>query len=78
MTMPAKKKLSFEQSMDRLEEIVLLLEKGEEPLERSLTLFEEGAGLLRSCSGLLENAEQKVKLLVANADGEPVEDEFPE
>ena len=36
----AEKKLTFEQSMARLEEIVKLLERGEAPLEESLALFE--------------------------------------
>ena len=42
--MAEKKKPNFEQAMARLEEIVDILERGEAPLEQSLTLFEEGAG----------------------------------
>ncbi len=76
--MATKKKLNFEQSMARLEEIVALLERGEAPLEQSLTLFEEGAGLLKSCSILLDQAEQKVTLLRAGTDGQPVEEPFPQ
>ena len=41
--MPTKKKLTFEQSMARLEEIVGLLERGDAPLEQAMALFEEGA-----------------------------------
>jgi len=74
--MATKKKLNFEQSMIRLEEIVTLLEQGEAPLEQSLTLFEEGAGLLRSCTVLLDQAEQKVKLLTAGEDDSTIETEF--
>ena len=74
--MAAKKKLSFEQSMVRLEEIVSLMEKGDVPLEQSLALFEEGSRLLRECTGLLDEAEQKVTLLTAGKDGEPVEEPF--
>ena len=44
--MAAKKKFNFEASMVRLEEIVSLLEKGDAPLEKAMSLFEEGAGLL--------------------------------
>ena len=69
----AKKTLSFEQSMQRLEEIVRLLERGDVPLEESLALFEEGSGLIARCSKLLDNAEQKVIKLKKGSDGTPVE-----
>lgn len=71
--MATKKKLDFEQSMVRLEEIVGLLERGDAPLEQAMTLFEEGAGILRQCSALLDQAEQKVTLLTAGPDGQPEE-----
>ena len=69
----AKKTLSFEQSMQRLEEIVRLLERGDVPLEESLALFEEGSGLIAQCSKLLDNAEQKVIKLKKGSDGSPIE-----
>ena len=69
----AERKKTFEQAMTRLEEIVALLEKGEAPLEESLKLFEEGTGLMKQCSTLLDKAEQKVTKLTAGADGQPVE-----
>lgn len=55
----------FEASLRRLEEIVARLEAGELPLEETLRLFEEGQGLVKTCDGLLERAEQRVKELVA-------------
>lgn len=61
----AEKKMSFEQAMTRLEEIVKALEQGDAPLEQSLTLFEEGSKLLRQCTGMLDKAEQKVTKLTA-------------
>ena len=76
--MPTKKKLDFEQSMARLEEIVGLLERGDAPLEQAMTLIEEGAGILRQCSALLDQAEQKVTLLTAGPDGQPEEHPFGE
>ena len=69
----AKKTLSFEESMQRLEEIVRLLERGDVPLEESLALFEEGSGLIARCSKLLDNAEQTVIKLKKGSDGTPVE-----
>lgn len=63
------KKLSFEESLKRLDEIVKHLERGDLPLEDSLSLFEEGTELIHSCSAMLEAAEQKVSLLRVSADG---------
>ena len=74
--MAAKKKLNFEGSMARLEEIVSLLERGDAPLEQAMGLFEEGAKLLRECTKQLDEAEQKVNLLTAGKDGEIVEEPF--
>lgn len=69
----AKKTLSFEESMQRIEEIVRLLERGDVPLEESLALFEEGSGLIAQCSKLLNEAEQKVVKLKKGIDGKPIE-----
>lgn len=74
--MAAKKKLDFEGSMARLEEIVSLLEKGDAPLEQAMSLFEEGAKLLRECTRQLDEAEQKVSLLTAGKEGEMMEEPF--
>ena len=72
----ATKKLDFEQSMARLEEIVALLEKGEAPLEQTLALFEEGTKLMANCTALLDKAEQKVSLLKVGTEGQPEEEPF--
>ena len=65
----AKKTMSFEAAMERLEEILHILEGGNENLDTSLKLYEEGISLIRSCSAQLENAEQIVKMLQMQADG---------
>ncbi|MBQ3090244.1 MAG: exodeoxyribonuclease VII small subunit [Oscillospiraceae bacterium] len=70
------KKLSFEESMQRLEVIVSQLERGEAPLEQSVALFEEGTKLIAGCSKLLDTAEQKVYKLSKGADGQPVSQPF--
>ena len=54
----AGKKLDFEQSMARLEEIVGLLERGDAPLDEAMALFEEGAKLMLECTKRLDQAEQ--------------------
>ncbi len=69
----AKKEPSFEQSLERLEQIVQLLERGDAPLAESLGLFEEGTGLIRSCEKQLTQAEQKVVQLRKGPDGAPEE-----
>ena len=54
----------FEECLERLEKIVQELEKGEVPLEKSLTLFEQGMELSASCRKQLEEAEGKVEILL--------------
>jgi exodeoxyribonuclease VII small subunit len=56
--------LKFEESLQRLEKIVIDLEKGEVSLEKSLTLFEEGMQLSGQCRKELEQAEGKVEILL--------------
>ena len=69
----AAKKLTFEQSMARLDEIVRHLESGDMPLGDTLALFEEGTTLVNSCNKMLDEAEQKVVKLKKGADGSPTE-----
>ena len=70
------KSKSFEENMQRLEQIVRSMERGDVALEESLKLFQEGAELVRSCGKLLDEAELQVKKITADADGSPVEEEF--
>ena len=56
--------VKFEECLERLEKIVQELEKGEVPLEKSLTLFEEGMQLSAACRKVLEEAEGKVEILL--------------
>ena len=72
----AEKKLSFEQALARLDEIVRHLEKGDLPLSESLSLFEEGTKLLAASSKMLDEAEQKVVKLKKGPDRAPIELEF--
>ena len=69
----SKAKLSFEQSLKRLDEIVHMLEKGDAPLKDSLTMFEEGTSLVSACDAMLAEAEQKVVKLKKGPEGTPVE-----
>ena len=62
---------SFEESMSRLDEIVELLEKNEQPLDETIHLFEEGLKLVKSCDDQLKAFEEKVAAL--SKDGEETE-----
>lgn len=75
--MKAKTK-TFEEKMQRLEEIVRAMERGDVALEESLKLFQEGTELVRSCSKLLEDAKLQVSKITVASDGSPVEEPFDE
>ncbi|MFZ0447890.1 MAG: exodeoxyribonuclease VII small subunit [Desulfatiglandaceae bacterium] len=60
----------FEGAMSELEEIVRALESGDMPLEEALKAFEKGMGLVKFCTGKLEEAEKKVTMLMRNNNGE--------
>ena len=62
--MAAKKSYPFEQSLEKLEQLVERMEQGDLSLEDSLTTFEQGIKLTRECQQALARAEQKVKLLI--------------
>ncbi len=69
--MPAKKtetetKLSFEEALARLEEIANTLENENPGLEKALALYEEGAKLLKECTGMLDEAQKKITVLSKN------------
>ena len=68
--------MTFEAALSRLEEIVRLLDSGGAPLDESLKLFEEGVALVRFCGKKLDNAEQKLKILVKKQDGSYGEQDF--
>ena len=67
---------TFEENMQRLEQIVRAMERGDVPLEESLKLFQEGTELIRSCGKLLDDAELQIKKILAGPDGSPVEEDF--
>lgn len=72
-----KKQPQFENALEELETIVNSLESGELSLEDSLSTFERGIALTRQCQSALQEAEQRVSLLVEK-DGELQEEAFDE
>jgi exodeoxyribonuclease VII small subunit len=63
--------MSFEDAMAELEHVVEALEKGEVPLEESITLYERGARLKAHCEAKLKAAEERVERLTLNSQGQP-------
>ena len=61
--------MTFEQAMSELERIVTQLERGDVPLEDSISLYEKGAELKKRCETKLKEAEQKVAAITLGEDG---------
>ena len=59
----SKKEMSFEEMTARINEIVSLLENTDTPLDRSLSLFEEGVTLIKEANAILDDAQKKVRML---------------
>ena len=63
--------MSFEQAMAELETVVGQLERGDVPLEESITLYERGAALKKRCEDKLKEAEEKVAAITLDGNGNP-------
>ncbi|MCG7535349.1 MULTISPECIES: exodeoxyribonuclease VII small subunit [Pseudoalteromonas] len=64
--------MSFEEAVDELESIVQGMERGELTLEQSLKQFERGIKLANASSHKLQQAEQKVAILLGNDEQSPL------
>ena len=71
--MSVSKPADLEKSLKHLEQIVDELESGDLPLEKAMQRFEEGIQLTQSCQSALKDAEQKVDILMQDADGDRLE-----
>ena len=63
--------MSFEEAMAELEQVVGQLERGDVPLEDSIRLYERGAALKKRCEEKLKEAEEKVRLITLDGEGNP-------
>lgn len=70
------KKRTFEENMQRLEQIVRAMEQGDIALDESLKLFREGTELVEICGKMLDEAELQVKRIVVDENGMPAEEDF--
>lgn len=76
--MPRKKSTTlFEDSLAELEQVVEQLEQGDISLEESLKSFERGVKLTRTCQKALQEAEQKVQILLDKNEQQTLEP-FPD
>jgi exodeoxyribonuclease VII small subunit len=69
-----EKELSFEEAMEKLEELVEKLEEGDVPLEKAISFFQEGMTLSKLCHDKLKNIEKKMdQILLDNGELQPFE-----
>ncbi len=69
-------KQSFEKNLSELEQVVKALESTDISLDDMITLFEKGVKLTGECTKALDEAEQKITILMKNRDGEMEETAF--
>ncbi len=69
MAEAAIKDMNFEDALRELESIVEKLERGDAPLEESITIYQRGAKLKAHCEGKLKDAQLKVEKIVLDAKG---------
>ena len=74
--MAEKKKMTFEENIEKLEQILSRLEDDKLPLDTSVKLYEEGISLVRGCSETLDRAEMSIKMLQMKPDGNAVAVDF--
>jgi len=67
----SKKQLTFKESLERLEAIVLEMEKDTLDLDKSLALFSEGTKLVKFCSEKLEETKKKIEIITSSGKIEP-------
>ena len=71
-----EKNMTFEASMQRLEQIVRIMERGDAQLDESLKLFQEGTELVRACEKMLTDAQLQIQKVMTAPDGSPVMEDF--
>ncbi len=71
-----EKNKTFEENMQRLEQIVRAMERGDVALDESLKLFQEGTALVQECGKMLDEAQLQVQKVMTDADGRPVMEAF--
>lgn len=73
-----KRNVSFEKAIEKLEKIVADIESGEVSLEQSIEQYADGMKLIETCRSILDDAEQKIKVLSETGDGTLEESDAPD
>ena len=60
----SEKELNFEQQLNRLKEIVSLIQQKDLSLDKSIELYEEGAKIVKQLNEALKEAEQKIEKVI--------------
>lgn len=71
--MQEEQKLTFEEAMAKLEEILSKMDRGEVPLEESMQNFEAGMKLIAHCEALLNSYERRISKLTGYGEEVPLE-----
>ena len=74
--MPRKKELSFEESLEKLEQIVAAMESGDSSLQELMANYAEGVKLGGSCLTVLEQAEKTMDVMIQDKAGRAIESEL--
>ena len=74
--MPRKKELSFEESLEKLEQIVSAMESGDSSLQDLMANYAEGVQLGSNCLKVLEQAEKTMDVMVQKNAGKVKESEL--
>ncbi len=67
--MKSIEKMSFEEALAKLEEIVRKIDTGQEDLEESINSYEQGVLLKKHCEKMLKSAKLKIEKITQNSDG---------
>ncbi|OYY89698.1 MAG: exodeoxyribonuclease VII small subunit [Sphingomonas sp. 28-66-16] len=68
---PTPEKMTFEDALKELEQIVARLESGDEQLDKSIALYERGSQLRRQCAERLDAAQARIEAIRLDSDGRP-------
>ena len=74
--MKKNENMTFEEAMEKLENIVEELEKGEQPLDATVESFKKGVDMAKHCEKLLDEAEKSITILLKEKNGDVTEEPF--
>jgi len=70
------KDYSYEEAMEKLEDILSKMDRGEVPLDESMKNFEEGMKLIKHCEDIINSYERRITKIVGEKNGEIIEEDI--